>query len=183
MKLTKRTPQRGSAMLVTMIIIASLLAGAAVLVSMQLASNRSSDLTRSGMAATDCAESGLNVARSYVVANISNWNAALATCGSGATYPCAEPSWLSQGAGVNHDSQGTGSNSDFVLYLKDNDDELSPAPNDPTHDSDLRVFVVSRCTKYTDTVKEVEELIEYTGGGNNYRAQQGLGRLGGGNNN
>ncbi len=185
MNLTKRTPQRGSAMLVTMIIIASLLAGAAVLVSMQLASNRSSDMTRSGIAATDCAESGLNAARSFVVANIANWNAALATCGSGATYPCAEPTWLTYaGGGVTHDSTGSnGSNQDYTLYLKDNDDELPPSPNDPSHDSDLRVFVVSRCTKYTDTVKEVEELIEYTGGGQNYRAQQGLGRLGGGNNN
>ena len=45
------------------------------------------------------------------------------------------------------------------------------------------MFVVSRCIKYTDTIKEVEELIQYSGGGQDYRSQQGLGRYGGGNNN
>jgi len=69
-----RIRQRGSAMLVTMIIISSLLAGAAVLVSMQLASNRSSDITRSGLSATYCAEAGLSAARSVVAANYNNWN-------------------------------------------------------------------------------------------------------------
>jgi hypothetical protein len=174
----QRNGQRGSAMLVTMIVISSLLAGAAVLVSMQLASNRSGDLTRSGLSATYCAEAGLNIARPAVIANYQLWNAALATCGAG-PYPCAEPAWL---ASLNHDGSG-GSGSDFTLYLKDNDDELPPSPNDLTHDSDLRVFVVSRCTKYGETIKEVEELIEYSGGGMNYRSQQGLGRYSGGNNN
>ena len=36
---------------------------------------------------------------------------------------------------------------------------------------------------YGETIKEVEELIEWSGGGANYRTQQGLGRFGGGNNN
>jgi hypothetical protein len=173
-----RTRQRGSAMLVTMIIISSLLAGAAVLVSMQLASNRSSDITRSGLAATYCAEAGIQIALPAVIANYANWNTALATCNG--VYPCSpEPAWL---ASLNHDLSG-GSGSDFTIYIKDNDDELPPSPNDLTHDSDLRVFVVSRCTKYGETIKEVEELIEWSGGGMNYRTQQGLGRYGGGNNN
>ncbi len=166
-------------MLVTMIIISSLLAGAAVLVSMQLSSNRSSDLTRSGLAATYCAEAGLAIARPAVIANYANWNAALATCGSAGT--CPEPSWL---ASLNHDidspADGVG---DFTLFIRDNDDELAPSPNDLTHDSDLRVFIVSRCTKYGENVKEVEELLEWSGGGQNYRMQQGLDVYGGGNNN
>jgi len=73
--------------------------------------------------------------------------------------------------------------SDYLVYIKDNDDELPPSPNDPKIDSDLRIFIVSRCTKYADTPKEVEELVEFSGGGTNYRAQQGLGRYSGGNNN
>jgi hypothetical protein len=174
----KRLPQRGSAMLVTMIIISSLLAGAAVLVSMQLASNRSTDVTRSGLASTYCAEAGLAVARGAVAANYNNWNAALATCAG--VYPCTpEPAWL---AALTHDIDGDGI-ADYKLYIRDNDDELLPAPNDVTHDSDQRVFIVSLCTKYADTPKEVEELVEFTGGGQNYRSQQGFGRYSSGNNN
>ncbi|HEX7700119.1 MAG TPA: hypothetical protein VF403_05345, partial [Kofleriaceae bacterium] len=81
-----RQRQRGSAMLVTMIIISSLLAGAAVLVSMQLAGNRASDLTRTGLEATYCAEAGLAIAQPAVMANVANWNAALIACNN--TYPC-----------------------------------------------------------------------------------------------
>jgi hypothetical protein len=174
---TVRTRQRGSAMLVTMIIISSLLAGAAVLVSMQLASNRSSDVTRTGLAATYCAEAGLSAARPAVAANYADWQNQLTICNG--VYPCAEPAWL---AGLPHDIDGDGVG-DFLVYIKDNDDEVAPAPNDAKHDSDQRVFIVSRCVKYADTTKEVEELVEYTGGGQNYRSQQGLGRYSGGNNN
>jgi hypothetical protein len=174
-----RKPQRGSAMLVTMIIISSLLAGAAVLVSMQLAGNRSSDLTRTGLEATYCAEAGLSIAHAAVMANVSNWNTALAACNN--TYPCSpEPSWL---AALDHSVAGTGSGTDFTIFIRDNDDEFPPAVLDPLHDSDLRVFIVSRCLKYGETIKEVEELVEYSGGGQNYRTQQGLGRYSGGNNN
>ncbi len=157
-------------MLVTMIIITSLLAGAAVLVSMQLASNRSTDLTRTGLEATYCAEAGLAVAMPQVMAHAGDWSVALTACNN--VYPCTpEPAWL---ASLDHSVNGGGSGSDFQLYIRDNDDEYPPAPLDPLHDSDLRVFVVSRCTKYGDVVKEVEALVEYTGGGSNYRMQQGL---------
>jgi hypothetical protein len=174
-----RNRQRGSAMLVTMIIISSLLAGAAVLVSMQLAGNRSSDLTRTGLEATYCAEAGLSIARPAVMANVANWNTALAACLN--VYPCVpEPPWL---ASLDHSVAGTGVGSDFTIFIRDNDDEFPPATLDPLHDSDMRIFIVSRCTKYGETIKEVEELVEYSGGGQNYRTQQGLGRYGGGNNN
>src|SRR5258706_16321808 len=93
-----RNSQRGSAMLVTMIIISSLLAGAAVLVSMQLASNRSSDVTRTGLAATYCAEAGLSAARQAVANNYADWQNQLAACNG--LYPGAEPAWV---AGLNHD--------------------------------------------------------------------------------
>jgi hypothetical protein len=173
----RRLRERGSAMLVTMIIISSLLAGASVLVSMQLASNRSTDLTRTGLSALYCAEAGLTSAHMLVAQNVAGWNAELATCAG--SYPCAEPSWLSS---INHDIDGDGT-ADFTLYIRDNDDEAPPAPNDPTHDSDESVFIVSRCTKFADSPKEVEELVEFTGGGTNYRDQQGLDVYGGGNNN
>lgn len=176
----KRIRQRGSAMLVTMVIVSSLLAGAAVLVSMQLVGNRASDVTRSGLSATYCAEAGLAAARNAVATNYQNWNAALTACNG--VYPCAEPAWL-QSPAVNHlDADGDGQ-PDYQLYIKDNDDEQLPSANDPKIDSDQRVFIVSLCTRYADTPKEVEELIEFSGGGQNYRSQQGLGRYSGGNNN
>lgn len=182
MRFAKRQRQRGSAMLVTMIIISSMLAGAAVLVSMQLVSSRASDLTRTGLSATYCAEAGLDAARPVVAANFMNWPAALAACGAG-PYPCTPPSWLTGSGGFSTDIDGDGI-PDFAVYIKDNDDELPPTPNNLAVDNDLRVFVVSYCTKYgVDDQKEVEELIEFSGGGQNYRSQQGLGRYGGGNNN
>ena len=161
-----RSTQRGSAMLVTLIIIASLLAGAGVLVSMQLASNRSSDLTRNGMSSMFCAEAGLAAARPIVAANYPLWASALAT-------PGVEPAWLSTGIGSHDIDNPPDGIADFMVYLKDNDDELPPAANDPTHDSDLRVFIVSTCLKYTDTVQVVEELVQFTGGGSCYQSQEG----------
>jgi hypothetical protein len=175
----RRKRQRGSAMLITMVITSSLLAGAAVLVSMQLSSSRSSDITRSGLSATYCAEAGIAAARNAVAANYASWNAALTACNG--TCPCTEPGWL-QAPGVNHDIDGDGV-ADYQLYIKDNDDEQLPSTNDRKVDSDQRVFLVSQCIKYADTPKEVQELVEFSGGGQNYRMQQGLGRYSGGNNN
>ena len=91
----------------------------------------------------------------------------------------AEPAWLSTGIG-SHALNG-GSASDFAVYIKDNDDEITTA-NDRTIDNDRSVFIVSRCLKYTDTVKEVEELVRFAGGGTCYNSQQGgCGNNGNGN--
>jgi hypothetical protein len=159
-----RSSERGSAMLVTLIIIGALLAGGAVLVSLQLASNRSSDLTRSGMSALYCAEAGLSAARPVVAANYSppgsgiGWASALVQSGGGDT---SEPAWLAAGIG-SHDLDGDGS-PDFEVYIKDNGDE-GVNPDDPTLDADLQVFIVARCIKYPDTEKQIDELVLFNGG-------------------
>lgn len=165
-----RARQRGSAMLVTLIIIGALLAGAAVLVSVQLASNRSSDLTRSGMSALYCAEAGLSAARPFVaqhytlpgVATPTGWGSALTA--SGATTPdLSEPDFISTGiTAAGHDLDGDGS-PDFTIYLKDNGDE-GTNPDNPQADNDLQIFIVSKCIKYGDTPNEVQELIMFNGG-------------------
>jgi type II secretory pathway pseudopilin PulG len=160
-----RNRERGSALLVTMILVAALLAGAAVLTSMQTKSNRSAELTRSSISALYCAESGLSAARNVVATSYASWNASL-----GAT---TEPAWL---ASVNHDIDGDGA-ADFALTLRDNDDET---PNDVTRDNDLTVYIVSTCTKYPDVQTKVAELVRWNGGGNCYQAQ--LGGCGGNNN-
>jgi hypothetical protein len=166
-----RSPERGSAMLMTLILITALLSGAAVLVSTQLSANRSTDLMRTGMLSLDCAEAGLVAARPVVLANYARWAGSIGT-GS-------EPSWLA--SAISHDLDGDGA-ADFVVTLKDNDDELPPAANDLLHDNDLRIFIVSRCIKYGEVPKEITELVQYAGGGSCYQSQQG-GCAGNGNSN
>ena len=172
-----RDRERGSAMLVTLILISALLAGAAVLAAMQLSSTKSSDITRTGMSSTYCAEAGLAAARSVVANYYTSWSSWLCTAAS--TSSCTEPAALATAIG-SHDIDADGSN-DFIVYLRDNDDELTTA-NNLAVDNDLRVFIVSRCTKYAENPKEVEELVQYSGGGTCYQSQQG-GCWGNGNSN
>lgn len=161
-----RQSQRGSAMLVVLIVIAALLSGMATLASLQNNSMRSASISRDAKASLHCAEAGLASARAATVANWPGWNAALAAG--------TEPTWF---ASVSHDVDGDGV-SDFTLKLEDNNDEAGT--NDGTKDNDLTVFVVSTCTKYSETPVQVAELVRYNGGGNCYQAQ--LGGCGGNNN-
>jgi hypothetical protein len=158
-------------MLVTMVIIAALLAGAAVLSSMQVNSNRATELTRNGLASLYCAEHGLTAARQYVINGYGSWAAALA--GNCADSDCAslvEPAFLSATA-FSHDVDGGSTSNDFAIYIRDNDDDLT-GPQLYNADADDTIFIVSRCTKYPDTPKQVEELIKYTPAMNPYCAQE-----------
>lgn len=155
-------------MLVTMILIAALLAGAAVLAKMQIHSTRGAQITRVSISALHCAEAGLVAARPAVMTSYAQWNAALAAG--------TEPSWL---AAVLHDVDGDGA-ADFRITLEDNDDEMAAMSNDLARDNDLTVFIVSTCIKYPDVQMQVAELVRWNGGGNCYQAQ--LGGCGGNNN-
>ena len=148
-----RSGQRGSAMLVTLIIVSALIAGGAVLVSMQMSSNRGAEVTNTGTTALYCAEAGLAASRAVVIANYTNW---AGTLGTG-----VEPTWLSA---IDHDVDNDGASApDFTITLKDNDDELT-GTNDNTVDTDHRIFVVSTCNLFPDTPKQVMELVLYTAG-------------------
>lgn len=162
-----RASERGSALLVTLVLVGALLAGSAVLVLLQITSTRSTDVTRTGLSALYCAEAGLAAGRSQMLANYSLWNAGLTA------FP-AEPAFLGTGSGVSHDLDADGA-PDFVLTIQDNEDELFPAPQQPLVDSDLKVFLISRCIspKLVDNPKEVRELIQFTGGGQCYQSQLG----------
>ncbi|HEY5923417.1 MAG TPA: hypothetical protein VIV11_17175 [Kofleriaceae bacterium] len=158
-----RNSQRGSAMLVAMILMAALLAGAAVLVSLQISSNRSTEMTKTGITALYCAEAGLTATRASIAVNQSEWGDYL---GAG-----TEPTWL---AVINHDIDPTlGGASDFTITLVDNDDEIPPTPDAPTVDSDGKIFIVSRCTMFPDTPREVRELVSFTEVTHCYGAQRG----------
>jgi hypothetical protein len=153
-------------------IIAALFAAGSVALYLQLSSTRNAGLIRSVRAALYCAESGLVAARPVVGGNYAMWATWLQ--GTATTTPAVYP--------IVGDIDGDGTN-DFEVTIRDNDDEQSPLTNDTTVDNDLQVFVVSKCTKYAETPREVLELIVYQGAGMNYRDQSGGGSGNTGNQN
>jgi len=160
-----RNPERGSAMLVTMIVIAALLAGAAVLASMQLSSNRSTELTRNGLAALYCAEAGLSSTRQTVISNQGLWDAALvANCADTVCTTLVEPAWITA---LDRDIDDDGS-VDFTVSIRDDDDDVNQ--DDDANDT---IFVVARCIKYPDSPRVVEQLLLYKPAANPYGCQTG----------
>jgi type II secretory pathway pseudopilin PulG len=161
--MTRRQSQRGTAILITLILIVALLGGGAVLLGMQLSSTRSAEITRSNVTAMNCAEAGVNAARRVVATNHTLWNAALAAG--------TQPAWLDSTA-IDHDLDGDGAD-DFTVVLKDNDDEQAPAPNNLLQDNDQQVWIVSTCTKFPENAKRVTELVRFNVGGKCYQSQLG----------
>jgi hypothetical protein len=156
--------------MVTIILVTALLGGGALAVYLQLADTRAAQYVTESRGALFCAEAGLAAARPYVLANANSWSLMLDT--DDANDPDGYP--------FSQDLDGDGTN-DYVVVIKDNDDELPPAANAPTSDIDSTIFLVSTCTKYPDTPRQVHELVTFSGGGFNYRNQSGQG-AGGSNN-
>lgn len=144
-------------MLVTVIVIGALLAGAATLTNMQVQSQRSQDLTKSNVSALYCAEAGIAVARTALATHYSSWGLGLALSAQGNK---SEPEWLATAIG-SHDIDGDG-DGDFTAYIYDNSDD--PGDDNPQADNDLQVFVSVSCTKYPETPNTVTELVKYNGG-------------------
>ncbi|HSD88552.1 MAG TPA: hypothetical protein VLB44_13585 [Kofleriaceae bacterium] len=163
--MSSRNSERGSAMLITMILVAAILAGAAVLVSLQLGSNRSTEVTRTGISALYCAEAGLAATRATIAANQTDWATYLGAKDADGTG--TEPAWLTP---ISHDLDGDG-NPDFKVWLEDDFDEVGT--DVPTVDANSRVFIVSRCIKYVDLPREVRELVGYQQASNCYNSQRG----------
>ncbi len=167
----KRNGERGSAMLVTLILIAALLAGVAVLVSMQLTTTKSTEQTRVGAMSLHCAEAGLAATRGIAAAS----KAGIVTHLAAATY--AEslpaqwqviPSFISTSYPTLRDIDGITGN-DVDIWIIDNEE----SDNNYALDADSRVWLISRCTKYPDNPKEVRELIEFAGAPTQYDWQEG----------
>ena len=128
------------------------------------------------MSALYCAEAGLSAARPIVATSYTSWAASLVASAGGTL---TEPTWLS--SAINHDLDVPADGvADFAVYIIDNDDE--PLANNRALDSDLSVYIVSKCLKYPDTPVELRELVLYNGGSKPYEWQAG-GGTGIGNNN
>jgi hypothetical protein len=167
-----RDPERGSALLLVVIVLAVLLAGAALSVQMQSADTRITGMVRSAHEALYCAEAGLVPARGLIGANFADWPAILDD------NPQNDPAWYPIRGDV-----GDGGDADYEVTVRDNDDEKGDQANDRSVDRDLQIFVVSRCLRNSETPREVTELVSFQGGGNVYRDQAGQGSGNTGNSN
>lgn len=156
--------QRGSVMMVVACILVALLAGGGIALYVTVQGTKSTGYLKANRSALYCAEAGLSAARAKLAEDPTQWNALLD--GDAAN----DPAWYP----VTGDLDGDGA-ADYEVTVRDNDDELPPAANDPTHDSDLGILIVSRCTKYPETPRQVFELVFFELGNSAYRDQSGQG--------
>ncbi len=141
-----RDPERGTILVLVMTILAALLAAAAVALYLQISSTRAAGISSRTRSSLYCAEAGLAAARPLIAAQSTNWAEILA--GTTTDYP-----WYPIQGDIDDPPDGV---ADFVVTVKDNDDEF---PLDPTVDADDRIFIVSTCVKYPDNPREVMELV------------------------
>ena len=153
-------------MVLVLIILVALLAGAAVVLNLQMSSTKQVGLVSQARASLFCAEAGLSQGKTIMGANYALWNDILDTDTSN------DPSWYPIRGDIDDPPDGI---ADYEVTVRDNDDELPPAANDTTHDNDLKIFIVSRCLKYPETPREVLELVVYNMGNQVYRNQSGQG--------
>lgn len=164
--------QRGSAMLLIATILVALLAGAGVALYLQLQSTKGAGMVKATRTSLYCAEAGLAQARSILTLNYLAWP--LILDGDGGN----DPPWYP----VRADLDGDGAD-DYEVRIRDNDDEVPPAPNDPTRDNDRQVFAVAHCLKNDEVSRRVVELLLVAGTGQVYRNQAGGGAFNAGNQN
>jgi len=168
----RRNGQRGTAILITMLLTVSLLAGGAVLLGMQLTGTKSVDVSRTKTLSLHCAEAGIAAARQEVALAYSAWSGQLCnppppagtgTCVIGGV--AGEPTFLSA---LTRELDTPPNGSDFRIHIVDNDD----GDANMAADNDLQVYVVSTCIKYGDIKQQVRELIKITPGNQGKETQK-----------
>jgi hypothetical protein len=169
-----RNPERGVAMFVVLMVVSSLMMVGLLAIYLTLSETRSTSYVTDAKASLYCAEGGLAKARALIASNYAAWGQLLDTDAGN------DPAWYPITGDLDVPGDGT---SDFSVTVRDNDDEPVGTANDPTHDNDMRLYVVSTCLRYPETPREVTELIYYSGGGNSYRNQSGQGAGNTGNSN
>lgn len=194
-----RTP-RGSALL-TVVLLSSVLLLVALGALNYASSVRRRAINNARSLPRDaCAESGLQLARSYFGANFNNWDTYLANptvynpIPSSANATPADPTSATLQA--NHpelfaDLDGDG-NYDVYIYCRDNPDERPPAIPNPARDNDQVLITGAVCISSTMVPRldngapntdrlTVEGLLSYDSPGQTYRSQAGAGTTGSGN--
>lgn len=162
--------QRGSILVVVLVILIALLAVGAVAVRMLTTDTRG---LRNKKLATDsryCAEAGLNVARPVVAAHYADWNDVL----DGEPYP----DWYPIRGDLDQPADGV---ADYEVTIADNNDEFEPTRLNPARDNDLKIILESKCLKFERYNKTLLSLIELprSGGCPYPQAGQGCGNTGG----
>ena len=158
--------ERGVAMFIVIAVMSSLMMVALLAIYLTVTETESTSYATDAKASLYCAEAGLAKARALLVANYAAWPTILDADASN------DPAWYPVVGDIDLPVDGI---NDFSVTIRDNEDEPVGTPNDPTHDNDMRIYVVSKCTRYPETPREVTELIFYQAGGASYRNQSGQG--------
>lgn len=153
-------------MLVVAGILVALLAGGGIALYVTVQGTKSTGYLKNTRSALYCAEAGLAAARVMIGQDPTEWNLLLDD------DPSNDPAWYPITGDLDTPLDGI---DDYVVVIRDNDDELPPDANDPTRDRDLGVFMISKCTKYPETPREVFELVFFELGDRAYRNQSGQG--------
>jgi hypothetical protein len=172
--MSRRVRERGVALLVVTILVMGLMTVGMLSLYATSGETESASYGVDSKAALYCAEAGLAKARPIIGNNYTSWAAILDG------DPANDPPWYPITGDIDVPADGV---NDFVVTIRDNDDEPAGVANDPTKDNDLAVYVVSTCTRYGQTPRQVTELIHYQGVGNVYRSQSGNGPSNTGNSN
>jgi Tfp pilus assembly protein PilX len=163
--------ESGMAMVLVITILAALLGIAAIGLSLQLNSTKSTALIKDTRAALYCAEAGLAASRVTIIANRNDWNDILD--GTGAPwYSAVAP------LGLTGDANGDGTTGDYsVTFVDDGDDA------DPATDSNDTIVITSTCLLFPTAPASVTEVVSLLGQGHVYRNQGGGGAGNTGNQN
>ena len=161
--------ESGMAMVLVITILAALLGIAAVGLSIQLNSTKSTSLIKDKRAALFCAEAGLANAREILIQNRGEWSTVLSGTATG---------WynLSTGAplGITGDADNQGGAQDYTVTIRDDGDDT-----DPASDQNNTIIVTSTCLLYASTAPAtVLEVLSIVPAGNQYADQANQGSAG-----
>ena len=126
-------PESGLAMVIVLTILAALLAGGAIALVLQLSSTKGAGLVKTQRAAMYCAEAGLAQARATMQNSYALWGQIIDGDASN------DPPWYPISGDLDDPPDGV---DDYTVTVRDDEDE-SPAADDPQVDSNQRVFIVS----------------------------------------
>jgi hypothetical protein len=155
---------RGSTMLMVIILVTVLMGlVAGILLYAGKERVRAVSAGRNGQRQS-CAESGLQLARSYFGRNFQNWNTYLA---APAIYDPVKSSYNANPANPRNPALQTAhpelfadldddGKLDVYLYIRDNDDELYPLPAEHNRDNDHNVVVGAICISETLTPRAAD---------------------------